>query len=84
MTDTQQILTLIREQGKLIRKLARQSKSEQWLTAEQVKEEFGLSKKYLQLKRKQGQIKSFRCLTTGKNFQYKREEIEGLFTVIKN
>lgn len=79
MTIQQQILTKL---SSIERKL--QAQSDDWLTAEQIKAEFDLSKKFLQLKRREGKLKNFRCLTSGKNFQYQRSEIEKLFTVIKN
>lgn len=78
MTIEQQILTKLTS---IERKLER---GDDWLTAEQIKTEFDLSKKFLQLKRREGKLKNFRCLTSGKNFQYQRSEIEKLFTVIKN
>lgn len=78
MTIEQQILTRLTS---IERKLER---GDDWLTAEQIKTEFDLSKKFLQLKRREGKLKNFRCLTSGKNFQYQRSEIEKLFTVIKN
>lgn len=83
MTDTQQILSLIKEQGKLLRKLQRQVNQDEWLTAERVKEKFGLGKKTLQILRRDGTIKEFRCFN-GRNFQYRLSEIEKLFTEIKN
>lgn len=77
MTIQQQILTKLTS---IERKL--QSRDE-WLTAEKVKSEFNIGKKFLQQKRKDGTITKFRSIA-GKNFQYQRSEIEKLFTQIKN
>lgn len=78
MTIEQQILTRL---SNIERKLEARN---EWLTSSQVQSQYGLSKKFLQLKRKDGTLKKFRCLQSGKNFQYQRSEIEKLFTEIKN
>lgn len=76
-TIEQQILTRL---DKIDRKLER----DDWMTAEQIKAEFNLSKKFLQTARKDMRIKTVKCLPSGKNILYKRTEIEDLFITIKN
>lgn len=90
MTLDQKIFSMIEEQGKLLRKLSRQMNGnghDEWLTEKQVKEKHDISKKFLQRKRKDGTLKlgkDFRCLKSGRKFEYKQSSIEKLFTEIKN
>lgn len=76
-TIEQQILTMLTD-------MVRLNKKKEWLNADDVKEEFNLSKKFLQAARKDGRIKTVKCLPSGKNILYKRTEIEDLFITIKN
>lgn len=81
MTAEQEILRTL---ARIETTLKNNARKEQWIKEEKVIEDFGLSKKFLQQARKDGRIKKYRCLSSGKNIQYLKSEIEDLFKEISN
>lgn len=72
---------------KMLRELLREKRksSDEWFTPEQASDFTGYSLETLRKKRQTGELKRWRYMTkNGRNVQYNKEELEELFTEVKN
>lgn len=76
MTDLERILSRL---NSIDRKIDKLSKREEYITAEEVKVRFNISKKTLQIYRRKELMKDYKSSESGRGFLYAVSELEKLF-----